>query len=290
MKFPILDRNSSVHIRWIARPIYRCKRFLERHRLKPVTDACFIPRRTLKGGAVLALDLDGVCVPWEGRGFESDHSYRFSRYDLPPGWLGSGQDSCHGKFPGWLDELSKVYRHIVWISSGGQIACFNFAKAIGYKHGTRFYYAYQIEDTHWAYDEFKVRNVLGCVEPDVPLAIVDDWMFSWDEPSLGALFARPGPTFGVATDPTIGFGRYLVDQLIEFAQHPDRPIFNQRVPLAVYVDPHLRWESADQDDPTGWPTERGKLRKTLLPEEIEYLRRCKYDYLYLPEDWEPSAK
>ena len=229
----------------------------------------------------------------KGLGLESecDRLYRFDLHDLPTGWIGSGQDSCHGKFPRRFDELSEVYAHIVWISSEGSRVCFDFSKNIGYKRGVRFFYAQPLtkEKLHAGYVERKVEIVLGCVDPTVPLAIIDDWMFSWVEPSLNALFSGPGPTFGVATDPTIGFGRYIVDQLIDFAQHPERPIFNHRQPLAAYVDPHLRWESADQDDPLGWPTERGKLRNNVLPEEIKFMCRCRFDYVRLPEDWEPGV-
>ena len=254
-------------------------------------ESCPTLRQPLTRGPVLALDLDGVCVPDSGDDLE--RRSRFSRKRPPPGWIGRGQDSCHGKFPAWLDELAEVYAHVCWISTGMANGCYNFAKNIGYKRGCGWYYIGVSHNEEYDHiSESKIAGVLDHVAPNVPLAVVDDWMFSFGETSLNALFARPAPTFALATDPTIGFGRTLVDHLIDFARHPDKPMFNHRKPAAIYLDPHLRWESGHDDEPDGMPTERGKLRETLLPDEIDYLRNARYIYNHtlLPKDWTPDAE
>ena len=48
----------------------------------------------------------------------------------------------------------------------------------------------------------------------------------------------------------------------------------------IYADPELRWESGEQQNPTGWPTERGRLRR-MREDEREYFSQP--SQLRLPE-------
>jgi len=48
----------------------------------------------------------------------------------------------------------------------------------------------------------------------------------------------------------------------------------------IYADPELRWESGAQENPTGWPTEQGRLRR-IRDDEREYFHRR--EILRLPE-------
>ena len=213
----------------------------------------------IEEGPVLFFDIDGVCAPISSlRNIYGNYEIRFDRYRTPLDWGGMDQDNWHPLLPSWMTELEDAYRHVVWFSSASSPGCHHYAKVIGHDPARK-----------WPYSSYKLRGILNWVAEDVPVACIDDQICSWNEERMKRFLSRPAPFFAVSPDPAIGMGRALVDHLLEFAATPHAECFAIRDFQVIYADPVLRWDWGGQEDPTGWPTERGRLRK-IRENEREY--------------------
>ena len=202
-----------------------------------------LPPAPLSGGPVLCMDIDGTSAP-TGKNACFD-------VDLPPLGLrffmvDDFPLSVHPRLPTWFDELSAIYTHCVWISDWRE-ECVRFARGAGVARGVKWPYLEAPPNylRHW----HKLDAVTYWVDPDVPVAVVDDHMAPqnlspMDEHILNAIqlfLERPGPTLLVAPAQEIGLTRPAVDLLCWFARHPNDPMFAVSGVHRLNPDMTMQW-------------------------------------------------
>lgn len=200
-------------------------------------------RERFDQGSVLCLDIDGTSAPTgKNACFDVDELNRgfrsFMVDDFPI--------HAHPALSAWVDELEAAYTHCAWISDWGE-ECIRFARGAGVACGVKWPYLEAPPNylRHW----HKLDAVTCWVDPDVPVAVVDDHLapqeFSTvDEHILQAIrifLERPGPTLLVAPAQEIGLTRPAVDLLCWFAKHPNDPMFTVRGVHRLNPNMAMRW-------------------------------------------------
>ena len=201
-----------------------------------------------KQGPVLCMDIDGAAAPTGSNPrFDVDNPHKgFVTFDV-----GDFPLAVHPALPDWFAELEQAFAHCAWVSDWGP-ECILFAQGAGLDRAA-----------HWRHLEspmdlppdapltwHKLDGVRFCVDPQVPVAIVDDSMAPQtghdpvDDYILQDIirFAqRPGPTLLVAPAQEIGLTRPIVDLLCRFADNPRDPVFATRDVRRYHPDHRMRW-------------------------------------------------
>ena len=215
----------------------------------------------LKEGPVLALDIDGVCVPIRNK--RKPRTYG----DLsPPGFfscpqnvLMSGHPHWHPKLKGWFEELDGAYAHVAWASSWiGN--CWKLGAACGSETAA----SWKLMSKVGGWNRHGEKPFY--VAPDVPFATIDD-QHGAEEGEAEWFSQRTAPTLVLAPAPDIGLGRALVDLLIAFAKDPWSEQFKPWGCWRFYEHDSLEWRGPT-DDPDGWPAEAGGLVR-MEPDPVE---------------------
>ena len=203
-----------------------------------------------KQGPVLCMDIDGVAAPTGSTArFDVDnpHTHKgFVTFDV-----GEFPLFVHPALPGWFTELEQAFAHCAWVSDWGS-ACILFAQGAGLDLAARWPHLEAPMDLTpdapltW----HKLDGVRRGVHPEVPVAIVDDFMApqtgraaeaDYIKQDIIRFAQRPGPTLLVAPAQEIGLTRTLVDLLCQFARTPQAPAFATRDVHRCHPDYGMRW-------------------------------------------------
>ena len=199
-------------------------------------------------GPVLCMDIDGAAAP-------TGSNSRFDVFNRPQGFItfevGDFPLAAHPALPGWFAELENAYTHCAWVSDWGE-ECIRFAQGAGLDRAARWPHLAGSPDmpvpTRLTWH--KLDGVRCCVNPEVPVAIVDDSMApqtghdpveDYIRQDIIRFAGRPGPTLLLAPAQEIGLTRPIVDLLCRFARNPDDPLFATRDVHRLYPDWRMRW-------------------------------------------------
>ena len=220
-------------------------------------------QRPLGPGAVLCLDIDGVCAP-------QGQNLRFHRSAPHPGFVMLPSHRAvhtHPALPKWAAELAEAFTHVAWISSWRRNSAV-FASGAGMEFAASWPYLPSSDpsdetdltgrgDLPWG----KLDAVLQWVALDQPVAFVDDdlvpqrWPYDRKEDidrSIEIIAMRPAPILLLAPAREIGLTRDAVDLLCAFARNPHAGRFGGR---GVHHLNSGRWNQwpwplpADQENP-----------------------------------------
>ena len=201
-----------------------------------------------KQGPVLCMDIDGAAAP-------TGSNSRFDVFNRPQGFItfevGDFPLAVHPALPGWFDELEQAYAHCAWVSDWGP-ECILFAQGAGLARAALWPHLEAPMDLPpdapltW----HKLDGVRCGVHPEVPVAIVDDFMApqtgrdaeaNYIKQDIIRFAQRPGPTLLLAPTQEIGLTRTLVDLLCQFARNPQAPVFATRDVHRCHPDYGMRW-------------------------------------------------
>ena len=176
------------------------------------------------------MDIDGTAAP-------TGKSALFDVDEPHPGFNSFMVDDfplhVHPRLPDWFAELEAAYTQCAWMSDWGA-ECIRFVRGASLDSAANWPYL-EAPANYLGYWH-KLDAVTHWVDPDVPVAVVDDQLapqaFSTVDPhilnSIDAFLARPGPTLLVAPAREIGLKRQAVDLLCRFARAPLDPVFAVR--------------------------------------------------------------
>ena len=201
----------------------------------------------LNKGPVLCMDIDGAAAP-------TGNNPRFDVFNRHKGFvtfdIGDFPLAVHPALADWFTELEQAFAHCAWVSDWGP-ECILFAQGAGLARAERWRHlegsmVFPDEPLTW----HKLDGVRSCVDPQVPVAIVDDSMApqTGHDPvddyilqDIRRFAQRLGPTLLVAPAQEIGLTRPLVDLLCQFANDPTGPMFATRGVHRCYPDRRMRW-------------------------------------------------
>ena len=201
-----------------------------------------------KQGPVLCMDIDGAAAPTGSTArFDVDNPHKgFVTFDV-----GEFPLAVHPALPGWFTELEQAFAHCAWVSDWGS-ACILFAQGAGLARAALWPYLEAPMDLPpdapltW----HKLDGVRRGVHPEVPVAIIDDFMApqtgrdaeaDYIKQDIIRFAQRPGPTLLLAPAQEIGLTRSLVDLLCQFARNPQDPVFATREVHRCHPDVRIRW-------------------------------------------------
>ena len=202
----------------------------------------------LNEGPVLCMDIDGAAAPTGSNPrFDVDNPHKgFVTFDV-----GDFPLAVHPALPGWFDELEQAFAHCAWVSDWGP-ECILFAQGAGLARAALWPHleAPMNLPPNAPLTWHKFDGVRHCVDPQVPVAIVDDFMApqtgrdaeaDYIKQDIIRFAQRSGPTLLVAPAQEIGLTRTLVDLLCQFARNPQAPVFATREVHRCHPDVRIRW-------------------------------------------------